>query len=100
MEKRRPPVRKGTSLQGECTKERPRNCELSVAVGYARDLARDAGVPAPEIDRLIRDGFESEREIKAALTATRKRLPESARKEADEVMDFLWPAKTRGEKGR
>jgi len=91
MAKRTPKAHKAKTLQGECTVKQPRNCELSVAVGYARDLARDAGVPAPEIDRLIKTGFESEREIKAALAATRKRLPAAARKDADAVIAFLWP---------
>ncbi|HEY3367769.1 MAG TPA: hypothetical protein VGK74_22150 [Symbiobacteriaceae bacterium] len=80
-------------LAANCHVEDRRPCDIAVSVGYARDLARDAGIPAPELDRLLATGaYHDEGEIKQALQATRSRLPDSARGEADAVIGYLWPA--------
>jgi hypothetical protein len=82
------------SLNAECSVAKPRPCDLSVAVGYARDLAHDAGVDSSELDALAANGYNDEGEIKSALEATRDRLQGKERKEAEAVIGYVFGTHT------
>lgn len=89
-----------TDLAAECHVEDRRPCDISVSVGYARDLARDAGVPAPEIDKLLQSGYRDEAEVRRALESARDRLKGQQRKEATAVISYLWPSPAAAAKRR
>lgn len=75
----------GVHVLGDaCTLEKPRPCELGFALGRVQELAREAGAPAREIERIERDGRVTEGEARDAVRATVDAMPKGeARTEAE-----------------
>ena len=76
----------------ECEPEKPRPCEVATAIGYARDLAADAGIEAPAVQALIaQGGYRSEAEVQAAIEEVyRSAPPGDARLEAAFVLGRIF----------
>ena len=74
----------------ECSPENQRPCDLTVALGFAQELAREAGVSSEEVDALEAKGSATEAEAKAAVCAVVGRLPEDFRLEGEAIVEVAW----------
>lgn len=82
-------------LEGECDEDPaqeasvPQPCDIRVGVAYARDLAADAGVDAPEVQDLLEKRWVTVEEVEAAITTLQNRLPEELRTEAGAIVEYI-----------
>ena len=74
----------------DCTPENERPCELTVALGMAQELAREAGVSSAEVDVLEAKGTATEQEAKAAVCAVVARLPEDWQPQGQTLVEAAW----------
>lgn len=65
--------------------ERP--CELTVALGIAQELGRQAGISTTEVDVLEERGVASEREVEQAVRAVVARLPDDMRLQGETLLE-------------
>jgi hypothetical protein len=63
------------NLAEPCTEEMPRGCQLTIGLGRIQELAHEAGVETPELDRLLSQGEATEAQAQAAAAATIERMP-------------------------
>lgn len=75
----------------ECTTEDPRPCEVTVALGIAQSLAREAGVDSSEVDALEARGSATEEEARAAVVAVAGRLPADMQPQGQALIEAAWP---------
>jgi hypothetical protein len=89
------------SLTEECTPERPRQCDLTVAIAYARDMASDEGIAAPRLQAIIdRQGYRDEAEVRAALVELVDNAPQGEiRDEAGTILAFAFGPETAPDPG-
>lgn len=64
--------------------ERP--CEITVALGIAQELGREAGVDTYEVDALESQGAATEEEARRAVEAVVARLPDDMRSAGEELL--------------
>lgn len=79
------------NFKTECTEDDPEVCEVSVALIYGLEIARDTGTPAPELEALNAAGHGGKGEVAEAFEALRDRLPEGSeeRMEAEATLADL-----------
>jgi len=73
-------------LSEECSEDRPRPCELTVALGMAQLLAEQGGVPAPEVLALEAKGRATDAEALDAVRAVVRRLPSDMQPQGQELL--------------
>jgi hypothetical protein len=75
-----------------CEEDNPRPCELGIALGFAQELGREAGVSTAEVDELVDvRGKATEAEVEAAVKAVVGRLPEDMQPQGKELLDVAFP---------
>lgn len=79
-------------LSGECEEGDERPCELSVALGFASDLGKEAGVSTAEVDAIIDrmdagNGVTTEKEVRQAVCSVVGRLPEDMQGAGEGLME-------------
>lgn len=73
-----------------CEVDNPRPCELTVALGMAQELGREAGVPTTEVDALAERGYATEAEARRAVEAVVARLPDDMKLQGQALIDATW----------
>lgn len=74
-------------LEETCTEEKPRPCELTVALGLAKILAEQGGVTAEEIDAIEARGTVTEEEAEQVIRSVVGRLPEDMHPQGEALLD-------------
>lgn len=74
-------------LTQECEVDNPRPCELTVALGMAQYLGREAGVDTSEADALEARGSATEEEARQAVEAIVSRFPEDMRPQGQALIE-------------
>ena len=76
--------------QMECSIEDRHPCDISVAASVIRDVALEAGVDAPTLQRILTEGFRSEDEVRTAFRETVEKLTGPHRDEAIIATNFAY----------
>lgn len=79
------------NFKAECSEDDHEVCDVSVALLYGLEIARDTGTAAPELEALETAGHGSKDEVRSGLVSLRDRLPEGSdeRREAEETIRDL-----------